>query len=106
MVFVYEERIIYLFLNEKKIAGQVKKKKKKKKASQLLCPVGSVGSSHWMEAEVSGLTVHYGLFERCVTTANDVTTCDAFDWPGWLYGDRSQGRAIGISSLNVIKTFL
>ena len=27
MVFVYEERIIYLFLNLKKIAGQVKKKK-------------------------------------------------------------------------------
>ena len=67
--------------------------------------MGSVGSSQWMTAEVNGLTVHYGLFERCVTnTANDVTICDAFDWPGWLY-DRSQGKTMGIFQGRIIWTF-
>jgi hypothetical protein len=45
-----------------------------------------------MESDVNGLTVYYGLFEKCVISPpDDVIVCELFDWPGWLY-DSSKGK--------------
>ncbi|XP_076439135.1 uncharacterized protein LOC143278008 [Babylonia areolata] len=65
----------------------------------------SVGSSQWMRAQVNGVTIHYGLFERCVTSSStDVTLCRAFDWPGWLYGS-GQEKMNGIKVLAIFSIF-
>ncbi|KAL8619894.1 hypothetical protein ACOMHN_015178 [Nucella lapillus] len=63
----------------------------------------SVGSNHWMEARVLNLTVHYGLFERCVTIPSpDITICEPFDWPGWLYGTTQAEKMVGVKVLSIV----